>query len=160
MTGSGGFAGPGKVQFDGGYAPGSFFGSRLASVAFEGDLALGATNALTMELGGTSPGTGYDRLTVGGLATLGGSLNVVRLSDFALAPGQSFDLFDFSLWNGQFSSVNLPTLGSDLKWDTSTLYANGTIRVQSVPEPTTVLSLSLGALALLRRKRAAAKKAA
>lgn len=149
VSGVGGFSGFGAVEFDGGYSP----GNSPASVTFQGDMALGSANVLTMELGGVTLGTGYDHLNVLGGASLGGKLNVAWYGGFSASLSQSFDLFDFSSSNGAFSSISLPTLSNGLAWNTSALYATGTIRVQSVPEPASFATLGLGALTLLRRRK-------
>ncbi len=145
VSGAGDFLGRGTVDFRGGYSP----GASPASVEFQGDLKLSST--LTMELGGTTLGTGYDHLNVLGTATLGGALNVISFNGFSASLGQSFDLFDFKSSNGQFSAINLPTLSGGLRWNTSRLYLDGSI--QAVPEPASLLVLGLGGLAFLRRKR-------
>ncbi len=139
------------MDFRGGYS----LGASPAAVRFDGDLRLSSTNLLTMDLGGTNLGTGYDHLTVDGVSFLGGSLNVVSYDGFSASLGQSFDLFDFSSSNRAFSSISLPTLSSGLVWNTRDLYTMGTIRVQSVPEPASLAALGLGGLALLRRRRRA-----
>ena len=149
VSGAGSFGGFGNVEFDGGYSP----GNSPASVTFQGDLNLGSANLLTMELGGTTLGTGYDHLNVLGTANLSGNLNIAYYNGFSASLGQSFDLFDFNSSNGVFASITLPTLSSGLVWNTSTLYSNGTIQVQSVPEPASLAVLGLGGLALLRRRR-------
>jgi fibronectin-binding autotransporter adhesin len=149
VSGPGSFTGPGTVEFRGGYSP----GNSPASVTFAGNMTLAATNSLTMELGGTTLGTGYDHLNVNGLATLGGSLTVAYYNGFSPSYGQSFDLFDFNSSSGMFASVSLPTLGNHLYWNTSMLYTDGSISVQAVPEPASFAALSLGALALLKRRK-------
>jgi fibronectin-binding autotransporter adhesin len=149
VSGAGNFSDSGKVEFDGGFSP----GNSPASVTFQGDMTLGSANDLTMELGGTTLGTGYDHLNVLGTAALGGALDVVWYGGFTASQGQTFDLFDFTHETGTFSSIFLPTLSEGLVWNESSLYTNGTIRVQSVPEPAPLIALGLGSLALLRCRR-------
>lgn len=79
----------------------------------------------------------------------GSSLSVSLINSFAPEMGDDFNIMDFSSITGQFTTYSLPALGDDLVWDTSGLYANGTIGV--APEPTTLALLALGSLALLRR---------
>ena len=149
VTGAGGFTGAGKVMFDGGYSP----GDSPASITFAGALAFGATNDLTMELGGTALGTEYDHLDVLGDVSFGGNLRVTILNGFSAGLGQSFDLFDFRSSNGLFASVSLPTLSEGLGWDTSALYTTGVIRTQAVPEPASFAALGVGLLAFTRRRK-------
>lgn len=151
VSGAGNFGGFGNVEFDGGYSP----GNSPASVTVQGDMTLGSTNDLTMELAGTTLGTGYDHLNVLGNTTLAGNLNVVYYGGFTASLGQTFDLFDFAHATGMFSSITLPTLAHGLAWNTTNLYSNGTITVQAqaVPEPASFAALGLGGLALLRRRR-------
>ena len=66
---------------------------------------------------------------VGGQFTLGGVLQVVLINGFALAAGQSFDLFDWSSLAGTFSAIQLPSLASGLVWNTSQLYTSGTLSI-------------------------------
>ncbi len=151
VSGSGLFGGAGVVRFNGGYSP----GNSPASVTIQGDMNLGSSNDLTMELGGTTLGTGYDHLNVLGTATLGGNLNIAYYNGFSASLGQSFDLFDFNSSNGAFASINLPTLAHGLVWNTSGLYSNGVISVQAqaVPEPASFAILGISVVALLRRRR-------
>ncbi len=151
VSGNGSFGGFGAVEFDGGYSP----GNSPASVTLQGDMTLGGSNDLTMELAGTTLGTGYDHLNVLGTVALGGSLNVTYYGGFSASLGQTFDLFDFAHSTGTFASLSLPTLAQGLVWNTSSLYSNGVISVQAqaVPEPTSLVALGLGGLVVLRRRR-------
>ena len=72
VSGPGGFFGPGTAQFNGGMAP----GASPANVSFEGSLALADTNTLFVEIGGNTPGSQYDRLTITGSASIDGMLNI------------------------------------------------------------------------------------
>jgi len=104
------------------------------------------------ELAGTTPGSQYDVLDVGGSLTLGGTLDVDLLYGFRPQAGQTFDILDFDPENlsGRFSAFDLPALGGGLSWDTSALYTSGAIGV--VPEPATLALMGLGLLAVIRRK--------
>ena len=59
---------------------------------------------------------------------------------------QSFDLLSGPT-TGVFSQISLPALNNGLHWNTSNLYASGTISV--VPEPSTLALLAAGVLGLL-----------
>jgi autotransporter-associated beta strand protein len=108
-------------------APGSAAGLGVLTVT--SSATLGGTNV--MKLNKTS-GTN-DVLSVGGTLTYGGTLNVTNLSG-TLAAGDSFKLFNASVYAGSFTTTNLPMLGSSLVWDTSAL-ANGSLNVVSKPMP-------------------------
>jgi len=149
VSGAGNFGGFGEVHFDGGYSP----GNSPTAATIQGDMFLGTSNDLTMELGGTTLGSGYDHLNVGGTAFLDGTLNVAWYGGFTASLGQSFDLFDFALSSGNFAAINLPTLGNGLKWNSSMLYTDGKLSVQAVPEPASIAALGLGALVVLRRRK-------
>ena len=159
VNGSGDYTG--NIRFAGGFAPGSSPGL----VTFAGDLVVEATSPLDMELGGLLPGTGYDKIEVGGLLTLnGGILNVLYWEGFTASAGNVFDLFDWGSRSGTFSQINLPTLSAGLSWDTSSFYTDGALSVTGVaapiPEPETYAMLLAGlavlGVAARRRKRMAA----
>src|SRR5205085_4789670 len=63
----------------------------------------GAT--LNIEIGGTSAGTQYDQLQVGGAATLDGTLNLTKINGFTPAVGQAFQVLTYGSRSGAFSSV-------------------------------------------------------
>jgi len=81
---------------------------------------------------------------------LAGILNVANPANISSwTAGDTFDLFDwFSTPTGTFTSVNLPTLGAGLVWDTSKLYTSetddadlaGTIRVKTGTSTTPIQS--------------------
>lgn len=104
-------------------------------ITYGGDVVFGSLNTLTMELGGTARGTQYDALNVAGKLTFGGTLNVVLISAFSPALGDSFNLFDWGTKAGTFATVTLPALGPNLIWNTSQLYTTGTITVGTTLTP-------------------------
>jgi T5SS/PEP-CTERM-associated repeat protein len=141
VTGNGPFTGTGAVRFEGAVSPGNSPGIMPA----EGDLHFGADSRLLMELAGTSPGSQYDQLHVGGVLSLDGALDVTLLDDFTPRYGDTFDLLDFAALAGRFDTVNLPALKAGLLWDTSALYSTGTIA--AVPEPAGWLLVCVGVAA-------------
>jgi hypothetical protein len=71
-----------------------------------------------------------------GVTTLSYSgLLKVTATGAALAPGDSFKLFNATAYASSFSSTILPALTGGLLWDTSGLTNNGTIRVSSGSNP-------------------------
>ena len=92
---------------------------------------LGGSTTLAIELGGASPGTGYDQLHVTGALSLGGRLELSLINGFTPAAGNSFDILDWSSLSGTFSSISLPSLTAGLIWNTSQLYTTGLLSVVS-----------------------------
>jgi T5SS/PEP-CTERM-associated repeat protein len=94
---------------------------------------------LNIDLGGTNPGVTYDQLLVTGAIAAGGTLNVTRVDLggglFAPQAGDSFNIFDFGSLSGTFGTVNLPTLSSNLTWNTSQLYTTGVLSVAAAGIP-------------------------
>jgi hypothetical protein len=71
-----------------------------------------ASGALSIELGGTTAGTQYDQLRVGGSATLNGALNVSLVPGFLPADGNSFQVLTFGSRSGDFAMKNGLDLGN------------------------------------------------
>ncbi|MDP2809924.1 MAG: PEP-CTERM sorting domain-containing protein [Rhodocyclaceae bacterium] len=153
VNGTGNFLGGGAKEFAGGYSP----GNSPALVNLSGPFAF-TSGAVTMELGGTTPGSGHDKIVFDGPVTLSGaSLEVIYWNGWTAGAGQTYDLFD---WNGgltgSFSGVSLPTLGGGLlAWNTSQLYTTGDISVTAVPEPGSyaMLLAGLGLIGAIARRR-------
>src|SRR5204863_109536 len=77
-----------------------------------GNYSQSPTGTLNIELGGTAPGSGYDRLAVTGSATLAGTVNVTLISGFTLSGGDIFDVVTYGSHSGIFSPENLPPFPS------------------------------------------------
>jgi hypothetical protein len=119
-----------NVNFTGTFAPGLSPTSLIV-----GNVGLASTSTLLMELGGTTPGSGYDQLISSGALSLAGVLEVQLLGGFSPSEGQSFNLFDWNSVSGNFSSLLLPTLSGGLSWNTSQLYTTGVLSVSSAGIP-------------------------
>jgi len=147
VSGGGSFSGSGTIFFEQAFSPGNSPGE----VDFGGDLVLSSATDLLMELAGTTAGVNYDHLDINGALWADGTLDIQLLDGFAPTLGDRFNLFDFNEVNGSFSNIYLPTLGSGLSFDTTSLLTTGFISV--VPEPTTAMLLSLSGLLWIRRCR-------
>jgi T5SS/PEP-CTERM-associated repeat protein len=112
------------VVFTGTFSPGL-----SPTVISAGDVSYAGT--LEIELGGTTPGTEHDQINHSGTATLGGILDLSLINGFIPGAGDSFDILDWGSITGNFSALNLPTLGGGLDWDTSNLLIDGTLSVFS-----------------------------
>lgn len=138
----------GDLTVHGTLAPGNSPGDSIV----DGGLTLAPDGTLEMELGGYAPGGEYDRLTVTGLSTLDGILDIISLNSFSATNGASFDLFNWEGGvDGKFVDINTPTLSGELEWDTSDLYTTGTLSV--IPEPSVMALLGFcgGGLWVIRK---------
>lgn len=110
---------PGQVEIiNGTFAPGLGAGS----LVIEGRLALSKSSVLEIEIGGPMAGTQFDQIVVEGSAALNGILNVSLLNPgggaFIPAIGSQFVFLVTSDGvDGQFSTVNLPVLPVDRRWN-------------------------------------------
>jgi hypothetical protein len=118
----------GHLVFAGTVAPGDSPGC----IDFGGDVTFQSTASLLIELGGTTPCSEYDRITVAGALTLNGpTLQLVLLPGFAPVYGDRFDILDWGGLIGTFGSIDssAAALPFPLAWDTSELYLAGELRV-------------------------------
>src|SRR5207244_1167373 len=65
-------------------------GSSAGILTITGNYTQTAAGTLNIELGGTTPGTQFDRLAVSGAASLNGTLNVTRINGFTVTAGDQF----------------------------------------------------------------------
>jgi hypothetical protein len=79
---------------------------------------------LQIELGGTSPGSGHDQLSVGGSAALVGTLDVSFVNGFTPAPGNVFTVLVCNARSGVFSAIQSPT-------NLGTIYTAETVLVET-----------------------------
>ncbi len=84
---------------------------------------------LQIELGGTTPGAEYDRLLVSGAVHLAGTLQVTTTNTFIPELNDTFDILDWGIQSGTFSTIQLPGLADHLSWNTSQLYTTGVLFV-------------------------------
>jgi len=129
----------------------------VAGCATDQNVVLQSSETVTVDLGGSTPCTGYGQLNVTQALTINQStLNVVLTNGFVPAAGQSFQILSWTTLAGTFGTLTLPALSTGLTWDTSSLYTTGTITVSvgggtgggtavSVPLP----GWALGVLAVL-----------
>jgi hypothetical protein len=83
-----------------GFSPGS--------LNITGNLTLASTSTTNIEVGGLTAGSQFDQINVGGLATLGGTLNVTSWGGYTPVAGNTFDFLTFGSSAGAFATTNLP----------------------------------------------------
>jgi hypothetical protein len=113
-----------NVAFTGTFDPGL-----SPSILTVGTISLSSTSTLIMEIGGPSPGSGYDQIQASGTLVLNGALRISLINGFEPAIGSSFNLFDWNVVQGSFSVLQLPALTGGLSWDASQLYSTGVLTV-------------------------------
>lgn len=154
VRGAGNFTGTGTIYMEGGYNPGNSPGA----VTIDTNLVFGDAFTLTLEIGGTAPGTEYDQLLLTGNASLvlNGTLVIDLINGYTPEAGDTFDLLAFG--NGQITGNfdQIVFANSGAQFDTSQLLSSGTVQFQGIPEPATA-ALLLGGFtaALLPRRRSA-----
>jgi len=94
------------------------------------------SGVLQIELGGSSPGTGFDKLQIDGLAAVSGGLQVLLTNGFAPALSQSFEILtaDDGI-SGMFSQHTLPALPGGLSWQVLYKTNSVTLSVGPVGKP-------------------------
>ena len=77
------------------------------TLSITGNLA--NSGSIEMDLGGATPGSGYDRIAVSGSVQLGGSFKATLINGYTPTTGQDFDLITSTGASGSFTSFYLPT---------------------------------------------------
>lgn len=154
INGHGAFGGEGDALLLGSSSPGLSPGR----LEFAGDVIFGDTHLLEIELGGLTPGSEYDQIVSGGRLTLGGTLDVELLDDYAPLLGDSFDIAIAAFIDGEFADLLLPTLADGLRWRTLQLSdplgrALYRLEVSAVPLPPAVWLLGSACVLIVARAR-------
>ncbi len=143
-------------------------------MTFNGNLTLtSGTTTTELDIAGTTPGTGYDQVKVGGNLTLAGTLTLTLAPGTKLAVGETFYVFNLTSTagtvTGTFENANPDGTYTDSAGDVYTINYAATdpadgdaamndvsLTVLSVPEPGTWAMLGLGmaglALGMARRR--------
>ncbi len=89
-------------------------GDPLGTLFVNGNLRLGASSRIELELGGTNQPNAYDQLQTTGDVQFDGTLDVVLVTSFAPQAGDRFRIMPYSSHSGTFSVMHLPELAGDL----------------------------------------------
>ncbi len=137
-------------------------GDAIGTLTITGNYVQNAGGSLLAELQSI---IAFDKLQVNGNVTLGGTLDISRLSGFSLAPNSSFDIITFTgTRTGRFTTVNGLSPGLHLIYLANSVQLRGYQGMRGsndggddglVPEPATLVAFAVGGLALpiLRRRR-------
>ncbi len=88
--------------------------------------ALNTSGSVALEIGGLAAGTEHDRLTVTGLATLAGVLDVGLIGGYVPTAGTTFDVLTFGTRSGTFATVNAaPPLQGTPTYGATAVTVNG-----------------------------------
>jgi hypothetical protein len=132
LSGNGVIRGGGHRIIEGTVAPGDSPGC----VTDQGNVTFTGTGSLEIEIAGTTPCTGYDRLSVNLALTLeAATLRVLLLGGYTPAAGARFDVLDWGTLTGTFGTLDLPALPAGLTWNTASLYTTGELVVSSSGSP-------------------------
>jgi hypothetical protein len=87
-------------------------GLPIGTLTVSGNYTQSSSGALSVDIGGHTPGTQYDQLnlTGSGAASLGGTLNVSLANGFIPVGGDSFTIMSFASRSGTFGTLNVPAL--------------------------------------------------
>ena len=99
-----------------------------------------SAGALNIEIGGPTPGTGYDRLAVSGAATLNGAINISLVNNFRPTLGSMFTVMTFASHVNDFTAYNGLTQSNGVVFSktlTSTSLILEVVSEAFTPTPTT-----------------------
>ncbi len=139
VTGAGSFGG--NVIFDGGTS----FGNSPTHTRINGNALFTTNNTAIVEIGGLSPGSGFDNVTATGSISLAGNLDVRLISlGSAYTPkiGDSFELYSAAAITGNFANVTYAALPAGMAWRLK--YTAAAVTITVVPQfAPTVLSAEI-----------------
>ncbi len=137
--GTGGFTGGGDFFMLGDLA----VGASAASVLMGGNLFLGPTTTILVEIGGTAMGQ-FDQLVVTGDMALDGNLTVSLIDGFTLRPDQTFKIIDHSgVVMGTFLGLDEGDVAGSFAGRDLFITYQGSVRLFTIPEPATLSVLAL-----------------
>jgi T5SS/PEP-CTERM-associated repeat protein len=148
-TGAGNFTGTGVVEFQGDLRP----GNSPAAINFAGDMELGHSARLKVEIGGITAGLNYDQLNVVNRAGIDGTLDVSLINGFAPVAGQRFNIITFGTEQGDFSTFIGLNLGNGLMLQPGIDSHIYFLTVTPVPEPSGILLAGIPAAYWWQRRR-------
>lgn len=126
-------------------------GMSAGKLEITGQLTMGPTSSMLIELGGLDQGTTFDWIDVGGTATLGGELIIELIGGFVPDLSDTFTFLTANSVVGEFDSITFVG-GQSL----DVVYLSNGVQLTNVaiPEPSSLWLVGLVAgLAIFRRRR-------
>ncbi len=112
-------------------------GSPAGQLNVAGTMTTLDSGEVAIELAGVTSGAGYDRLTVSGVARLGGTLSVELTDGFAPVAGNVFTVLTAGTLAGEFASFHYPSNEYRLALE----YAQGAVNVRVIDTPPLIAPL-------------------
>jgi len=121
LTDNGFVTGNVTVQFGGSVTGSGFINGKLINsgragwgnspgrLTVQGDYTQNSDGLMSIEIGGTDAGSGYDQLQVTGTATIAGKLDVRLVNGFTPTVGQTFRIVNANSFSGAFPSISGPS---------------------------------------------------
>jgi hypothetical protein len=97
------------------------------------DYAQTVTGTLSVDIGGLTAGTDFGQLTISGLATLTGTLNIALINSYEPDLGDSFEIMTFGSRSGEFTSINGLEIGNGKRFEV--IYSGTSLTLEVMPAP-------------------------
>jgi hypothetical protein len=123
----------GDLTSGGTVAPGGV--SAAGTLTVTGNYTQKAGGTLAVNVGSTTPGTGFSRLAVGGSATLAGVLSLNSINGFAAALGNTFAVATFQSRTGTLAVGGNLSPGGGNQFSASPGATSFTVAVTQIPLP-------------------------
>jgi len=108
-------------------------GGAPGNLVLQGGLAMDANTRFNAELGGTTPGTGHDRLQANRPVSINGTLTISLVNSFAPAVGQTFQVLTCNPCSGAFHTVTGPDISSTGAFEVQYTSTAVTVRISRLP---------------------------
>jgi hypothetical protein len=131
----------GNVTNAGTVAPGSSPGI----LSITGNYTQSAGGTLAIEVGGTTVGTGFDRLAVSGTVSLAGTLALSTLNSFVPGPSNTFKIVTGSSVSGSFATITGTGLPQGESFKVNLNAADVTLSIRVLAASGTTISATEGA---------------
>ena len=144
----------GNVNNSGNVGPGNSPGI----LGITGHFTQTSTSVLAIEIGGLIAGSEYDQVQIGGLATLGGILDVSLINGFLPTVGDQFEILQYNSIFDDFDTFLGLNLGGGLFLEPIVSSKSYILETRfnsssaSIPEPSTYLLFAFGLMSLGLRK--------